>query len=64
MSAISEMIDASDLPGVVMKYILPWFEVFGEAIRIGRQVIGGLSTEGTYEVLGLQHPVGAERSGR
>ena len=51
MSTISYAIDASNLPGMVMKYILPWFEVAGEAIRIGRQVIGWLSTEGTYEVL-------------
>jgi|SRR3990170_5117419 len=34
-----------------MKYILPWFEVIGEAIRSGCQVFSGLATDGTYEVL-------------
>lgn len=48
MSFIDRGIDITSLPGMVMKYILPWFEVTGEAIRVGRQAIGGLSTEGTY----------------
>jgi hypothetical protein len=51
MSNISPNIDVTSLPGTITKYILPWFELLGEAIRVGRQVIGGLATEGTYEVL-------------
>ena len=51
MSNIYPNIDATNLPGTITKYILPWFELLGEAIRVGRQVIGGLATEGTYEVL-------------
>jgi len=51
MSNISPNIDVTSLPGTITKYILPWFELLGEAIRVGRQVIGGFTTEGTYEVL-------------
>lgn len=51
MSVLDSNSDITILPRIVMKYILPWFEVAGEAIRIGRQVISGLATEGTYEVL-------------
>jgi hypothetical protein len=51
MSDFSANIDITSLPGTITKYILPWFELFGEAIRVGRQLISGLATEGTYEVL-------------
>ena len=51
MPSFSANVDVSTLPGTITKYILPWFEVAGEAIRIGRQVLNGLATEGTYEVL-------------
>lgn len=51
MTSISANVDVSSLPGTITKYILPWFELLGEAIRVGRQVISGLATEGTYEVL-------------
>ncbi len=51
MSVVGSGTDLSNLPGLVIKYILPWFEVAGETIRLGRQVLNGLATEGTYEVL-------------
>lgn len=51
MSVLDINSETTNLPGIVMKYILPWFEVAGEAIRIGRQMVSGLATEGTYEVL-------------
>jgi hypothetical protein len=51
MSIITDNIDVSNLPGMVTKYILPWFQVAGEAIKVIRQVISGSATEGTYEVL-------------
>lgn len=51
MSSISANVDVSTLPGAITKYILPWFELLGEAIRIGRQLLSGFATEGTYEVL-------------
>lgn len=51
MPVIFDNIDLSTLPGMVKKYIFPWFEVIAEGIRVGRQVFTGLATEGTYEVL-------------
>lgn len=51
MSSISANVDVSTLPGTITKSVLPWIEVLGEAIRVGRQVLNGLATEGTYEVL-------------
>jgi hypothetical protein len=51
MSLADQGVDFANLPALVMKYILPWFEATGETIRIGRQVVSGLATEGTYEVL-------------
>ncbi len=51
MLSISANVDVSTLPGTITKYILPWIEVLGEAIRVGRLVLNGLATEGTYEVL-------------
>jgi hypothetical protein len=51
MSSISANVDVSTLPGTITKYVLPWIEVLGEVIRVGRQVLNGLATEGTYEVL-------------
>jgi hypothetical protein len=38
MSVIGDGIDVSNLPGRVMKNILPWFQVAVEAIRIGLQM--------------------------
>jgi hypothetical protein len=51
MPQLDANIDVAGLPRALMKYVLPRFEVMGETIRVGRQVLSGLATVGTYEVL-------------
>jgi len=51
MSIFFDNLDISNLPVTVTKYLLPWFQIAGNVIRVVRQVISGSATEGTYEVL-------------